>query len=123
MKTRTALRRIARIPIRRLPNVDETSPTRALTDAAPSVPEINIGVAWRVAAAPKTRVKRTMFVGNIAELPRPATAAPATANVSLDTINRTPTTSSEEQTEINTFSDTLRDTMDASPRPRTNNVK
>src|SRR5688500_3168210 len=123
MNTKTALKRIASIPIRRLPNVDETRPTSEPTEAAPSVPEMNSGVDCLVAAAPKTRVNRTMFVGKIAELPSPATAAPVTANVSLDTINKTPATSSDEQTDIRTFSDSFRATIDANPRPRTKNVK
>jgi hypothetical protein len=74
-------------PIRRLPDSVDTTPISQLNVAAPMMPAMNSGAALRVASGPKIRVKRTMFVGKIADVPSPAIAAPTVANVSLVTIN------------------------------------
>ena len=111
------------IPVRRLPNVDETNPTRELTTAAPEVPAMNIGAACSVACGPKTRANRTMCVGKIAELPNPATAAPTIDHDSLETMINTPAMRMIEHNKIRLFSETRRETIDATPRPRTKNKK
>lgn len=69
------------------------------------------------------RVKRTMFVGKIADVPRPASAAPIVAVVSLATISETPVSNVTAQMDISAFSDSRREITDAKPRPRTMNEK
>jgi hypothetical protein len=80
-KTNTATAAIRRtiIPIRRLPYCVDTTPISQLKLALPQTPAMKSGVADRVACGPNIRVKRTMLVGKIADVPRPASAAPTIA--------------------------------------------
>lgn len=45
-------------------------------DAPPILPKTKIGVEFRVAVSPKIFVKRDMFVGKVAEVPKPSMLAP-----------------------------------------------
>ena len=111
--------RITAIPQRKLPRRKEANPTREVIAAAPAVPDMKIGVAFRVAPGPKIFANRTMFVGKIAEHPSPAIAEPINSSVSLITIRDTPTSIKAEHNVISLFSGMERETNDAIPRPTT----
>jgi len=119
MRTHTALNTTTIIPERRLPKIDEIKPMSELMTAAPLVLAMNIGAACSVAVGPKTRAKRAMFVGKIAELPNPAIAAPMIANESLVTRIKAPVRRITEQENRRTFSGTRLEMIAAAPRPRT----
>ena len=123
INTKDALTKSTTIPMRKLPYVVDTTPINQLNDAEPQIPDMNNGVARRVAAGPNIFANRTMFVGKIADVPSPAIAAPIVAKPSPTTIRKIPVSSVTAHIEINKLSDIRREMIDAIPRPSTRNEK
>ncbi len=93
--------------------------------AAPSVPEMNSGVARRVAVAPKVLVKRAIFVGKIEDVPKPAIDAPSARMPSVfpESKTITPSVVVKRPSRSIRFSLRKRAKSGAANRPKTKNKK
>ena len=113
------------MPECRLPVWFEMKPISHVDDAAPSVPQMNSGVARLVAAGPKVLENRATLVGNIHDVPKPATADPRLNAITVlaDSVRIMPTRTISRPSINILFSFKNRNKAGANPRPITKNEK
>ncbi len=122
---KTQLIKMTKNPVRRLSKAVEVKPTSQVVNAPPKPPKIKIGAAFSVACAPKIFVKRDIFVGKTAEVPKPRVAAPIIRNekFAVNKITTIPAVIINKLQNKTILSDKNRKNNGATARPTTKNEK
>ena len=122
---KTQLIKTIKNPVRKLSKAVEVKPMSQVVNAPPKPPKIKSGAAFSVACAPKIFVKRDIFVGKTAEVPKPRVAAPVIRNkkLSVHKIKTIPAVITIKLQNKTVLSGKNRKNNGATARPKTKNEK